>query len=104
VLFLVAVPAASTPLEAGVVFALLGLFALGSVGLYYSFISIVVREDDIGSASAGGQFAATFGGLFAPPTFGYLAESIGYGAGWRFLGGLSLLAVGLVILVSVRSR
>ncbi|PSQ10165.1 MFS transporter [Halobacteriales archaeon QS_5_70_15] len=103
VLFLL-VPAASTPLEAGVVFALLGLFALGSVGLYYSFISIVVSEDDIGSASAGGQFAATFGGLFGPPAFGYLTESIGYGAGWRFLGGLSVLAVGLVIVVLLGSR
>jgi MFS family permease len=103
VLFLL-VPAASTPLEAGVVFALLGLFALGSVGLYYSFISIVVSEDDIGSASAGGQFAATFGGLFGPPAFGYLTEWIGYGAGWRFLGGLSVLAVGLVVVVLLGSR
>lgn len=103
VLFLL-VPAAETPAEAVVVFSLLGLFALGSVGLYYSLISIVVPEDDIGSASAGGQFAATLGGLLAPPAFGYLIETIGYGAGWGFLGLLSLLAVGLVTVVVLRSR
>lgn len=103
VLFLF-VPVTDTPLEAGIVFSLLGLFALGSIGLYYSLISILVREDDIGSASAGGQFAATFGGLFAPPVFGYLTDTIGYGAGWSFLGGLSVISVGLVAVVILTSR
>jgi MFS family permease len=102
-LFLV-VPLARTPVGAGVAFSLLGLFALGSIGLYYSFISIVVRADDIGSASAGGQFAATFGGLFAPPAFGYLTDAFGYGAAWRFLGALSLVAAGLVVAVTLASR
>jgi MFS family permease len=103
VLFLL-VPVAGTPAEAVVVFSLLGLFALGSVGLYYSLISIVVPEEEIGSASAGGQFTATFGGLLAPPVFGYLTETAGYGAAWGLLGLLSLLAVGLTVVVLVRSR
>ena len=98
------VPLASTAVEAVVVFALLGLFALGSVGLYFSFISIVVREENIGSASAGGQFAATIGGLFAPPLFGYLVDTTGYGAAWRFLGTLSLMAVVSVTIVVLATR
>jgi MFS family permease len=97
-------PATSTAVEAGVVFALLGLFALGSIGLYYSLVSLVVREDSIGSASAGGQFAATFGGLVTPPLFGYLTETIGYGAGWGLLGLLSSLAVVSVVAVVLSSR
>jgi MFS family permease len=97
-------PAANTTVGAGVAFALVGLFALGSIGLYYSLISIVVPEDSIGSASAGGQFAATFGGLVTPPVFGYLTETAGYGASWRLLGLLSLLAVVLVVVVVLVSR
>ena len=97
-------PETSTVIGAGVVLALLGLFAFGSVGLYYSLISIVVDEDRIGSASAGGQFAATFGGLVAPPLFGYLTETIGYGAGWGSLGLFSSLAVVSVVLAVLTSR
>jgi MFS family permease len=103
VLFLL-VPHASTAIEAGVTFSFLGAFALGSIGLYYSFISIIVREERIGSASAGGQFAATFGGLFAPPVFGYLTDTVGYGAAWGFLGVLSLGAAGAVTVVVLASR
>jgi MFS family permease len=103
VLFLL-LPATTTALGAGVVLALVGLFALGSVGLYYSLVSIVVSEDRIGSASAGGQLAATFGGLVTPPVFGYLTEAAGYAAGWGLLGGLSLLAVGSVAAVVFASR
>ncbi|MFB6161677.1 MAG: MFS transporter [Haloferacaceae archaeon] len=98
------VPLASTPVEALVVFSLLGAFALASIGLYYSLISVVVPADDIGSASAGGQFAATLGGLVAPPAFGYLVDTAGYGAAWPLLGGLSLVATVLVAAVTLASR
>jgi len=77
-------------------FAALGAFTLGSTGLYYSALSTLVDEDDIGAASAGGQLAATVGGLLAPPLFGYLVDAVGYDAGWGFLGALSVLAAGLV--------
>jgi MFS transporter, ACS family, hexuronate transporter len=86
------VTAVRTPLEAGVVFSVLGIFVLGSTGLYYSCISTVVADDEIGAASSAGQFAATSGGLLAPPVFGYLIDTVGYDAAWSFLGVLSLLA------------
>jgi MFS family permease len=103
VLFLL-LPGTNTAVETGVVFALLGLFALGSVGLYYSLVSVVVDEDRIGSASAGGQFAATVGGLVTPPLFGYLVETVGYGAGWGLLGLLSSVAVVSVVAVVLTAR
>ena len=96
------VTATSTPITAGVVVAALGAFALGSTGLYYSCVSTVVSESEIGAASAAASFSTTISGLFAPPTFGYLVDAFGYGAGWAFLGSLSLVAVGLVSVVVFR--
>lgn len=93
----------STPLAAGVVFGALGAFALGSTGLYYSCVSTVVSESEIGAASAAASFSTTISGLFAPPTFGYLVDTFGYGAGWAFLGTLSLVAVALVSVVVFRA-
>lgn len=78
------------------VFAALGVFARGSTGLYYSALAALVDGDDVGAASAGGQLAATVGGLLAPLLFGYLTGAVGYDAGWGFLGALSVLAAGLV--------
>lgn len=86
---------------AGVVFSALGLFAFGSTGLYYSCISTVVDDEDIGAASAAGQLTATVGGLVAPPVFGYLVDASGYDAGWTLLGVLSLLAAGIVAVVAL---
>lgn len=103
-LFLV-LAATTTTLAATLAFALLGFFALGSAGLYFSYLSTVVPHESLGSASAGGQLAAIGGGLFAPPTFGYLVDTMGYGAAWLFLGGLSLigaLLAGVVVLATHR--
>jgi predicted MFS family arabinose efflux permease len=97
----VAVTVAGTPLQAGLLFAALGFFALGSTGLYYAVLSTIVAEDELGTASALGQFAVTLGGLLAPPVFGYLVDTGGYAAAWLFLGALSVLATGLVGLVAV---
>ncbi|ADD07512.1 major facilitator superfamily transporter (plasmid) [Natrialba magadii ATCC 43099] len=91
----------STPIGAGVVFSAVGIFALGSTGLYYSCISTVVADDDIGAASAAGQLAATTGGLITPPVFGYLIDTVGYDAGWMLLGVLLLIAAGLVTVVII---
>lgn len=43
-----AVTLVETPIEAVIVFAGLGLFELGSTGLYYSCISAIVADEDIG--------------------------------------------------------
>jgi len=102
--FFFVVPVIETPFGAGIVFSVLGVFALGSTGLYYSCLSTVVANDEIGAASAAGQLAATVGGLFAPPVFGYLIDTVGYNAGWLFLGGLSFLATVIVAGVVVTSR
>ncbi|WP_254763048.1 MFS transporter [Natrinema marinum] len=98
VLFLL-LPLTTTPLTAGLVFACLGVFVLGSTGLYYSCISTLVSDEKLGAASAAGQLAMTVSGLFAPPTFGYLIDANGYGVAWAFLAGLSFVAAALVLLV-----
>jgi MFS family permease len=96
-----ALPRAGTPLAAGAVFVGLGVSALGASGLYYSCLSTLVADERLGAASAAGQLAVTVSGLFAPPTFGYLVDAVGYWAGWGFLGGLSFLAAGLASLVAL---
>ncbi|MFB6169829.1 MAG: MFS transporter [Haloarculaceae archaeon] len=97
------VPQTTTPLAAGVAFAALGVLALGSTGLYYSCISTVVTDAEIGAASAAGSFSTTLSGLFAPPLFGYLVDTLGYAAGWTFLGALALVAASLVSVVVFRA-
>lgn len=97
-------PLTDAPLTAGFAGSVLGLTVVGSTGLYYSSISTVVRDDELGGASAIGQFAMTAGGLFAPPAFGYIVEMVDYTAAWSFLGALSLIAAGLVALVAISAR
>jgi predicted MFS family arabinose efflux permease len=97
----VAVTAAATAVQAGLLFAALGFFALGSTGLYYAVLSTIVAEEELGTASALGQFAVTLGGLVSPPAFGSLVDTAGYASAWLFLGSLSVLAAGLVALVAI---
>lgn len=80
----------------------LGLSVHGSTGVFYSCLSELVEADDIGGATAGGQTAINSGGLLAPPLFGLLVETEGYGAGWTLLAGTALAAT--VLLVAVRAR
>lgn len=94
-------PSTNTPLVAGIAFAGIGLFILGSPGLYYSCISTLVSEEEMGAASAVGQLAMTVSGLFAPPIFGYFVDVSGYLAAWGFLGALSLVAAGLLLVVTL---
>ncbi|WP_254523138.1 MFS transporter [Natrinema caseinilyticum] len=103
VLFFV-LTAVETAHAASIVFSALGVFALGSTGLYYSCISTVVPDTEIGAASAVGQFTVTIGGLLAPPLFGYLIDAVSYTAGWSFLGGLSFVASLFVLAVLTTSR
>ncbi len=83
-------------------FAGLGLSIHGSTGVYYSCLSELVDADDIGGATAGGQTAINIGGIVAPPLFGLLIETSGYGIGWALLAGTTLAAT--VLLVAVRRR
>jgi MFS family permease len=94
-------PFSDTVLLAGIAFAGIGLCILGSPGLYYSCISTLVPEDELGAASAMGQLSMTLSGTVAPPIFGYLVDVSGYLAAWGFLGGLSFLAGALLLAVTL---
>ncbi len=94
----------TTPLTAGIVLSLLGITALGATGLYYSVISTIVQDSNIGAASAAGSLATTISGLFAPPLYGYLTDTSGYGAAWSFLGLMALLATLLITIVFLQTN
>jgi MFS transporter, ACS family, hexuronate transporter len=91
-----AVAASTTTGGAAIAFSLLGFFVLGNTGVYYSCMATLVRADEMGVATSGGQLALTGGGLVGPPAFGYLADTVGYQASWWLLAAGSLLAAGLV--------
>ncbi len=99
VLFFV-LPMTDTVLVAGLVFAGIGVCILGSPGIYYSCISTLVSEEEMGAASAMGQLSMTLSGTVAPPVFGYLVDVSGYVAAWGFLGVLSLVAAGFLLVVT----
>ncbi|WP_191965409.1 MULTISPECIES: MFS transporter [Haloferax] len=84
-----------------VVFVALGLTIHGSTGVFYSCLSGVVDDGDIGAATAGGQTAINTGGLLAPPLFGIVVESLGYGAGWTVVT-VSTVAAALLLFVVTR--
>lgn len=93
------VAATDTALGAAVAFSVLGFFVLGYTGVYYSCMATLVTANEIGGATAGGQLALTTGSLFAPPAFGWLADTVGYTAGWYLLGGCVAVAAVLVAVV-----
>lgn len=97
----VLLPFTNTALLAGVAFVGIGLCILGSPGLYYSCISTLVPEEELGAASAMGQLSMTLSGTVAPPIFGYLVDVSGYLAAWGFLGVLSFVAGGFLLLVTL---
>lgn len=95
----VAVASTTTPIGAAIGFSALGFFVLGYTGVYYSCMATLVAVEEMGGATAGGQLALVAGALVAPPTFGYLADTVGYRASWLFLGIASLLAGVLLVWV-----
>lgn len=95
----VVVSQTTTVIGATVAFAGLGFFVLGSTGVYYSEMATLVRAEEMGGATAGGQLMLTSGSLFAPPAFGYLADTVGYRGSWLLLAGLMTVAVALLIAV-----
>ena len=84
---------------AAAAFVVLGFFVLGFTGIYYSCMATLVPTEEMGGATAGGQLALTFGALFAPPAFGYLADAVGYRASWLMLAALALVAAVFVVRV-----
>lgn len=80
-------------------FLALGFFVLGFTGVYYSCLATIVSNEEMGGATAGGQLALTSGALLAPPTFGYVSDTVGYRESWLLLGGLTLIATGFVLRV-----
>ncbi len=101
VILFVAVALVETTFLAAVVFVVLGFFALGFTGIYYSCMATLVSVEEMGSATGGGQLALVAGALVAPPAFGYLADTVGYWASWGMLATLSLLATGFILRVIV---
>jgi MFS family permease len=101
-LFVLLVGSGGSLLLTVAVFVGLGLSIHGSTGVFYSCLSDVVDDDDIGAATAGGQTALNTGGLLAPPTFGFVVESMGYDAAWAFVTALTVAAAGLLFVVRRR--
>jgi MFS family permease len=101
-LFAVLASGSSSLLLTVAAFAGLGLTIHGSPGVFYSCLSELVDDDDIGAATAGGQTAINVGGLLAPPLFGALVEYAGYGTGWALLAASA--AVGAALLLAVKRR
>ncbi|WP_222917235.1 MFS transporter [Natrinema sp. SYSU A 869] len=95
----VVVASTTTELGAAVAFSVLGFFVLGYTGVYYSVMATLVRADEMGGATAGGQLALTSGALVAPPAFGYLADTVGYRTSWLFLA--TVVTIAAVLLVQV---
>jgi predicted MFS family arabinose efflux permease len=68
---------------------------LGSTGVFYSCMAGLVDDDVVGAATATGQSVINVGGMVAPPAFGYLADTAGYGAAWLLPVGCMIVAAGL---------
>lgn len=103
VLFL-AVTIVDSPILAIGLFAALGFFIFGFTGIYYSCMGSLVPNDEMGSATAGGQLALNFGALGAPPVFGWIVDGPGYTVAWALLAGCSLIAFGLLVGIRIRLR
>lgn len=90
-------PTVALALTAGV-----GLTVFGFTGLYYTALSALVDDDEVGAATAGGQTTLNVGALVAPPAFGLLADAGSYGLSWVVLAAVVLVGVGLVGVTYVR--
>jgi predicted MFS family arabinose efflux permease len=99
----VGVAVVGSPLAAAVVFVALGVFILGFPGMYYGCMTGLVSDDRIGEATAAGQLVMNLGGLVSPPAFGYLADTLSYGASWLALAVASVVAAALAAWLALSS-
>ena len=74
-----------SPTLAVVSLLFVGFFAVGFTAMYYSCLGTLVPPAEMGGATAGAQLALTLGSVVGPPTFGYLADTLGYTSGWTML-------------------
>ncbi|WP_254832996.1 MFS transporter [Haloglomus salinum] len=100
VLFGVLAAGVESVLVAGAVLLGIGISVLGSTGVFYSCLAGLVDDEDIGAATAAGQTSINAGGMVAPPAFGFLADTAGYGTAWLLPTACMLAAV--VLLAGVR--
>lgn len=95
------------PVSTAVAFVLVagvGFTLLGFPGLYYTCMSALVDDSEVGAATAGGQTTLNAGALVAPPAFGWLADTASYRASWVLLAGSVVVGAALVGLVVWRTR
>ncbi|GGL30673.1 hypothetical protein GCM10009037_12980 [Halarchaeum grantii] len=83
-LAMAAIPLLAMP-GAAAGFAILGVSLLGVTGLYHGALVALASDEESGAATAAGQTTINLGGLLVPPTFGWLADTAGYAAGWNLL-------------------
>jgi predicted MFS family arabinose efflux permease len=99
-LFAVLAGGVESALLAAVVLLGVGVSVLGSTGVFYSCMAGLVDDDDIGAATAAGQTVINVGGMVAPPAFGYLVDTAGYGTAW--LLPTVCMGAAVVLLLGVR--
>ncbi|CAJ53787.1 MFS transporter [Haloquadratum walsbyi] len=87
-----------------IVFVGLGLSIHGSTGVFYSCLTDLVDDAELGAATAGGQTAINIGGILTPPLFGIIVETSGYRLAWVLLAGLSGIAAVLLAVIVHISR
>lgn len=92
-----------SPALATVAFLVLGVGIVGFPGLYYACLTAMVPEEQMGGATAIGQFVLNLGGLVAPPAVGYLADTATYRVAWLGLAAAAGVAA-LFLVALVRAR
>jgi MFS family permease len=102
VVLLAALARSPPPAVALVLVAGVGLSVFGFTGLYYTALSALVHDREVGAATAGGQTALNVGALLAPPGFGLLADTASYGRSWLALAAVVAVGVALVALTYAR--
>jgi MFS family permease len=88
---------------AAVAFLVLGVGIVGFPGLYYACLTAMVPDEQMGGATAVGQFVLNVGGLLAPPAVGYLADAASYRVAWTGLAAAGGVAA-LLLVALVRAR
>jgi Major Facilitator Superfamily. len=72
--------------------------------VFYSCLTDLVDDAELGAATAGGQTAINIGGILTPPLFGIIVETSGYRLAWVLLAGLSGIAAVLLAVIVHISR
>jgi sugar phosphate permease len=100
---LAALAAGPGRLVALAVFVGVGATIVGFPGVYYACLAALVEDEAVGTATAGAQTALNAGALLAPPAFGWLADGVGFAAGWLLLVAITLLGAACAALVFSRA-